>query len=360
MKQSRMVAWGGIAAVGVMVALAAGPVVGQSGDTALPVHDFTDLTKAWNLATNSGNPLPLEWITFASTALQKPQETGKSAGGVMMIGRTSPTAAAPVATPVVAFPIVSLPGGDAEEAHRRNMGLQLFLTAVSRFQPTASAGSVTSEARTALIQSLPGWTRAAHLELLVTEAIFFLSAAAKHDKCLHLERLQEHAAYLGWKAVTQSAATARTEVLSVLPPAWSSLESSARTFYDSNIAGQPVLETICEISPSVSNAEVETEVKNLIEQRIVMRFENLAVEIGSALDGPVSELVKLEEQSAVNVPTKELFELERTVTDTQTLVDYVKNDASGLEIREPNWRAQAVKAERTAKTEIQNQVAGME
>jgi hypothetical protein len=362
MRQSRGLLWGALGMAGALVALVASAVESSTANGELPVHDFVDLNEAWLHATR-GLPLPVEWISFASTALQKPETTGKSAGGVTLIGGLSSSTTNTTATPVAILPIVSLGGSDMLEAHRRSMGLQLFITAVSRFRPSTDpndagvTGAGVQDARMSLIQALPGWTRATHLELFVTETVFFLQGESKHDKCLHYERLQDHARSLGW---TPTAPPAGMGTSAAVPAAWSVLESSAKGFYVSYISGQSVLPKVCELSRSVTSDDLEKEIKDIVERRLVERFQELAGQVGSAMETPLANLVALENQSVVDVPTKAMFELNRATQNTASIVTYVQKDELGLESGSLSWRMQAAEAERRAASEVQNQIGGLE
>ncbi len=368
MRRPRHLYWGALGIAGVLVAVVASAVQSTSGDPDLPVPEFVDLQETWTHATR-GVPLPLEWVSFATNALQKPEATGKSAGGITLIGGTSGGSSGGSSPPVALLPIVSLASGDALEAHRRSMGLQRFLTVVSRYRPasgSAASDAGATDARTALLQALPSWTRASHLELLVTEAVMFLAGASIHEKCLHYDRLQEHAVFLDWRAVSGAPAASPaggTNAAAAVPTAWGALETKAKAFYDGYLAQQASLAKVCDLSPPVSNSDVEKEVKDVLEARVVERFQELAAQVGSALETPIAGLVALEERSAVDVPTKQMFELSRSVQNTASLVDYVQKDELGLETARngiPSLRAQAVAAEQSAKDEAANQVGGMD
>ncbi len=360
MRRSRHMLWGALGVAGLSVALAARAIQVSSVGAELPVPDFTDLQEAWTRATHN-TPLPTAWISFASNALQKPESTGKSAGGVTLIGGVSGAAASVPATPVAILPVVSLGAADAQEANRRSMALQLFLTAVSRYRPgRAAVDAGASGPNSTLVQALPTWTRATHVELLVTEAIFLLQAGTRQEKCVHYGRLQEHAGLLGWNSSNPAAGAVPTNAAAQVPALWTDVELNAKSFYTTSLGGQPALQRVCDLSVPVSNDDVEHAVKDRVETRMVERFQELAAQVGSALEGPLSNLGILENQSAVNVPTEEMLELDRTVQNTTSLVRYVQNDELGLEKGTTPWRAQAVDAQQRAQNELKNQVGGMD
>ncbi|MGK3998631.1 hypothetical protein [Sorangium sp. So ce1024] len=282
---------------------------------AIEVPSFIDVDEAFHRAT-AGRPLDTALLTFAANELRPVSSGGGDSGGGIIDEDVVPIEEVTGSTTTVRLlPIAGVAPEVARELHRRVALLELLLGALRSYRepegaPPGRGDEVLQMASTA------------HLELFVAHSIAFLEGQTREEKCLSYQRAIEHARYVGFGADFGLPVPVRA--------GWETLLEEARTFHAGPFADQ-IPANLCAMRKAVRKAEVESMLRAGIDQRIRARVE-------AEIDATSQSLAEKERQyaaalrdSAVELPTREIFLLKKTVEDTATLYEFVERDTLGLE-----------------------------
>lgn len=282
---------------------------------AIEVPSFIDVDEAFHRAT-AGRPLDTALLTFASNELRPVSSGGGDSGGGIIDEDVVPIEEVTGSTTTVRLlPIAGVAPEVARELHRRVALLELLLGALRSYREPEGAPPGRSDEVLQMAST-------AHLELFVAHSIAFLEGQTREEKCLSYQRAIEHARYVGFGADFGLPVPVRA--------GWETLLEEARTFHAGPFADQ-IPANLCAMRKAVRKAEVESMLRAGIDQRIRARVE-------AEIDATSQSLAEKERQyaaalrdSAVELPTREIFLLKKTVEDTATLYEFVERDTLGLE-----------------------------
>lgn len=275
---------------------------------------------AWRRATGD-RPLDPALLAFAQAHLAPlPSSGGAPGDGVIDLEEAPPEPDAGASPParVYLLPVKSLDPEAARELHRR---LALLEHLLGKLRGRAAADG-TLEEQAAQSEKVLQTANAAHLELFIGHTLAYLEGQTREEKCQSYQRALDHVHYLGFGAEDGMPAAVH--------PGWEPLLEQARTFYSEEFAHQ-IPANLCELRKAVTRGEVESALRTGIDQRIRARVEG-------ELDATTRSLSEKERQyanalnaSAIDVPTREIYQLRRAVEDTASLYAFVKEDKLGFE-----------------------------
>ncbi|WP_437779258.1 hypothetical protein [Sorangium sp. So ce1097] len=282
---------------------------------AIEVPSFIDVDEAFRRAT-AGRPLDTALLTFASNELRPVSSGGGDSGGGIIDEDVVPIEEVTGSTTTVRLlPIAGVAPETARELHRRVALLELLLGALRSYREPEGAAPGRSDEVLQMAST-------AHLELFVAHSLAYLEGQTREEKCLSYQRAIEHARYVGFGADFGLPVPVRA--------GWETLLEEARTFHAGPFAGQ-IPANLCAMRKAVRKAEVESMLRAGVDQRIRARVE-------AEIDATSQSLAEKERQyaaalrgSAVELPTREIFLLKKTVEDTATLYEFVERDTLGLE-----------------------------
>ncbi|AUX28980.1 MULTISPECIES: hypothetical protein [Sorangium] len=282
---------------------------------AIEVPSFVDVDEAFRRAT-AGRPLDTALLSFASNELRPRASGGGSSGGEIIEDDVMPIEEVTGSvTTVRLLPIAGVEPATARELHRRVALLELLVGALRSYREPEGAPAGRSD-------EVLQMANTAHLELFVAHSLAYLEGQTREEKCLSYQRAAEHARYVGFDADFGLPVPVRA--------GWETLLEEARTFHAGPFAEQ-IPANLCAMRKAVRKAEVESMLRAGIDQRIRLRVE-------AEIDATSGSLAEKERQyaaalqgSAVELPTREIFLLKKTVEDTASLYELVERDTLGLE-----------------------------
>ncbi|WP_437957447.1 hypothetical protein WME76_40025 [Sorangium sp. So ce119] len=282
---------------------------------AIEVPSFVDVDEAFRRAT-AGRPLDTALLSFASSEMRPAASGGGSSGGGIIEEDALPIEdVTGSVTTVRLLPIAGVEPATARELHRRVALHELLLGALRSYREPEGAPAGRSD-------EVLQMANTAHLELFVAHSLAYLEGQSREEKCLSYQRATEHARYVGFGADFGLPVPVRA--------GWENLLEEARTFYTGPFAEQ-IPANLCAMRKAVRKAEVESMLRAGVDQRIRSRVE-------AEIDATSQSLAEKERQyaaalrdSAVELPTREIFLLKKTVEDTATLYEFVERDTLGLE-----------------------------
>ncbi|WP_437287410.1 hypothetical protein [Sorangium sp. So ce406] len=282
---------------------------------AIEVPSFVDVDEAFRRATG-GRPLDTALLSFASSEMRPAASGGGNSGGGLIEEDVLPIEDVTGAvTTVRLLPIAGVEPATARELHRRVALHELLLGALRSYREPEGAPAGRSD-------EVLQMANTAHLELFVAHSLAYLEGQSREEKCLSYQRATEHARYVGFGADFGLPVPVRA--------GWENLLEEARTFYNGPFAEQ-IPANLCAMRKAVRKTEVESMLRAGIDQRIRSRVE-------AEIDATSQSLAEKERQyaaalrdSAVELPTREIFLLKKTVEDTATLYEFVERDTLGLE-----------------------------
>ncbi|AUX38819.1 uncharacterized protein SOCE26_001990 [Sorangium cellulosum] len=300
---------------------------------AIEVPSFVDVDEAFRRAT-AGRPLDTALLSFASNELRPPASGGGSSGGGIIEEDFVPIEEVTGSvTTVRLLPVAGVEPDTARELHRRVALLELLIGALRSYREPEGAPAARSEEVLQMANTV-------HLELFVAHSLAYLEGQTREEKCLSYQRANEHARYVGFGADFGLPVPVRA--------GWETLLEEARTFYAGPFADQ-IPANLCAMRKAVRKAEVESMLRAGIDERIRSRVE-------AEIDATSQSLAEKERQyaaalrdSAVELPTREIFLLKKTVEDTATLYEFVERDTLGLERAPATTPGQSLMARLRAK-----------
>ncbi|WP_438009657.1 hypothetical protein WME89_13825 [Sorangium sp. So ce321] len=282
---------------------------------AIEVPSFVDVDEAFRRATG-GRPLDTALLSFASSELRPVSSGGGSSGGGIIDEDAVPIEEVTgSSTTVRLLPIAGVAPATARELHRRVALLELLVGALRSYREPEGAPAGRSDEILQMASTV-------HLELFVAHSLAYLEGQTREEKCLSYQRAIEHARYVGFGADSGLPVPVRA--------GWDTLLEEARTFHAGPFSDQ-IPANLCAMRKAVRKAEVESMLRAGIDQRIRSRVE-------AEIDATSQSLAEKERQyaaalrdSAVELPTREIFLLKKTVEDTASLYEFVERDTLGLE-----------------------------
>ncbi|KYF94095.1 hypothetical protein BE20_07435 [Sorangium cellulosum] len=282
---------------------------------AIAAPSYVDVDEAFRRAT-AGRPLDTALLSFASNELRPPASGGGSSGGEIIEDDAVPIEEVTGSvTTVRLLPIAGVEPAAARELHRRVALLELLVGALRSYREPEGAPAGRSD-------EVLQMANTAHLELFVAHSLAYLEGQTREEKCLSYQRANEHARYVGFGADFGLPVPVRA--------GWETLLEEARAFHAGPFADQ-IPANLCSMRKAVRKAEVESMLRAGIDQRIRLRVE-------AEIDATSRSLAEKERQyaaalrdSAVELPTREIFLLKKTVEDTASLYEFVERDTLGLE-----------------------------
>ncbi|QRO02018.1 hypothetical protein JRI60_24880 [Archangium violaceum] len=278
----------------------------------VPTYGFPQVESLWQAATG-GRPLEASLITVLTTHLGQTSSGGGGGGGGIEydFAAAAPRASATTTGPIL--PVVSLEASLARTVHERTARLDLLLGAVQGYRSEAD-----SMDRSIALET---WSNAAHLELFLTNTAVFLEGQTREQKCLSYERAADHARFLGWTRQSPTGGPVQARV----PTGWESLRTAASSFF-SNSFVHHIPDGICSLQRAIRKSEVEQTVRGAVDQAI-------AVKVGKEMDAALQiaqrkleDYASAGQASHVEVPTREIFALKKSVSDTRPVHDFVVQD----------------------------------
>jgi len=302
-----------------LLALVSTTALAQQDSVSTPAYSFQEIQGIWQRATKAGalDPQLVQVLSAALESTSASDSTPAGGGFIDLDEPVPPSAPLPPASkgpPTRRLPVKSLEATTAWELHLRAVLLERMLSMLGHYRPSPGP-DIQKDADT-----VQAFGNAAHLELFMAQALFFLEGQTLHEKCLSYQRALTHARFLGWPDV----ATPR------LPPGWEELARRAHAFHGSGFRSM-IPPHLCAFRQAVRKSEVEKTLRGDIDQRILQRVEEEVDATTHSLTGKKEQYAQALAASKVEVPTRDILALRRAVEDSGSLYEFVDRDVKMLE-----------------------------